>query len=374
MEENNQQSINASEQEKIDNPIPDSVLNSLSTEEKKKRVRDLNKMIKKRESILTGVNSRIDLLRPVEGKFNNLKQEHDELFPAVELLRTKKENYEQEIPELEAKHETAETSLTKIIVELKSNEETKSSLDDEISDLTITRDRINFDIETSKADEALLNQSRNQLKTEIAALNIEQEKIKNEIVTLRDKLGLYSKDLTEIVRQNRGHRIKYAWAIAVTFSLALIFIYTLISLMKSDDLIPKSVQVLFGNSINYLFYESILIRTSILGGLIFIILVFINLTRGFVSQYIRSQEKIGAITVLDFLVSRLESKQFTFTDDNLKRDYAKDVLKSQIDLMSTHLPRIMEDTSTNFDRTTKTNSPIDSINESLKEITKKINS
>jgi predicted nucleic acid-binding Zn-ribbon protein len=345
---------------------------SESKEEKKKRVRDLDKMIKKRNSILEQINSSIEQLKPVEEDLKNKKGEFEELSPAVEKLKSQKEKFEEEIPELEEKHETAQTNLTEITNEINTSQEQKTSLENEVIGLTGIKNELKQVIEASKAEENSLKQSKSGLNTDIAAFSIEREKITSEIATLRDKLGLYSKDLSEIVRQNREHRNKYAGAIFISFILSLASIATLIWLMTSDKLISESIQKLFNNSINYIFYETLLIRVSVLGGLIFIILIFINLTRGFLSQYIRSQEKIASITVLDFLVSRLESKQFTFTDENVKREYAKEILKSQIDLMSAHLPKIMEDTSTNFDKTTKTNSPLDNIVDGAKEIAGKI--
>lgn len=344
---------------------------SESAEEKKKGARDLNRIIKNRLLKKVEIEAEIEKLKPIVEELKIKKQEFEELSPTVQALKSQKEKYELEIPELETNHSSTQTTLEEITEELNTSEEKKSSLENEISTLTTSRDELKQVIDVSKAEDVLLKQNKADLQAEIAKLNIEQGKTKNEISTLRDKLGLYSKDLSEIVRQNREHRNKYAWAIFISFTLSLASIVTLILLMTSDKLVSASAQALFATSINYIFYETLLIRTSILGALIFIILIFINLTRGFLSQFIRSQEKIASITVLDFLVNRLESKQFTFNDETQKREYSKEILKSQIDLMSAHIPKIIEDTSSNFDKTTKTSSPLENIADSARSFGKK---
>ena len=115
------------------------------------------------------------------------------------------------------------------------------------------------------------------------------------------------------------------------------------------------------------FYSILIIRITVSATFIFFIIVFLNLSRGFVSQYIKARNRLTALRVVDFLIGRVQSKRNTGINEEERLKIELERIKEQVELLNKHIPKIMDLGNSSFDKDSKTQDPLEQLKK-MKEI------
>ena len=213
------------------------------------------------------------------------------------------------------------------------------------------------------AEVSNLENEKETLINEVKTLGDDKDRISEEISTeteilhkLKDESGLYSKDLAGIGKKNKKLRNVYAVTSALCALIVLFFVGYLIHWLIFGDPLPDKISKLFsvseGGNI-YRFYSLILIRISFASAIFIIIFLFFGLFKGFFAQYVRSNEKMEALGILDFLVNRIESEESP-DDEAQRQQYLSRITDEKIKVLNQHLPSLMESERTKFDKNPST--------------------
>lgn len=270
--------------------------------------------------------------------------------------------------------------------EINQRNATITQLDNDIGSRTTTRDNFNSQIAvltTTKTDlDTQINAStntRNELDQvnvglkisndtfleEIKKLEEKKKKLEDNVKILRDKNDLFSNDIAGIGEDSKSQRIKYAIGITLSFITAIIFMCILVCSIKGEITIPDSIKSSLNGNPRLIFAIFVLMRISIVGSLFVLIFVFINLTRGFVSQYVRTQEKMTTVRLIDYLVSKIGKEPSNLAEGE-KIPFETIKLEKQTALLNKHLPELIEYNPSSFDKLSKTKSPDEIITELVK--------
>ncbi len=263
-------------------------------------------------------------------------------------------------------------TITQLDTDIASRTSTRDSLNTQITTLTNSKTEIDNYISNSTPvkitldqDISGLNTTKINLNDDIKKLQTDKQKLEDNVKQWREKNDLFSNDISGISEDSSAQRTKYALGIGLSFLAAIIFMWILISSVKDGIDLPEGIKKDLAGNPRLLFSVFLLMRISIVGTLFVLIFIFINLTRGFVSQFIRTQEKMTAVRLIDYLVSKIGKESSSLTDEE-KVQFETIKLDKQKEILNKHLPELIEYNPSSFDKLSKTNSPDEIITELIK--------
>jgi len=335
---------------------------------------ELNANIASQTTVRDNLNGDVVNLTATRNTLNNEIASHtstrDNLQSEITRLTNAKNELDAHLAGTTNNKQTLETEITQknqtviqLDADIAARTTTRNNLNTEIINLTNTQTELSNGIATSTTlkqgfenDINGLKANKNTLTTEIENLQTDKKKWEENVKQWRDKFDLFSNDIAGISENNLSQRNKYAAGICLTAIAAIIFMWILVCSVKTGSEIPDGIKnVLTGNP-RLLFSVYVLMRISIVGSLFVLIFVFINLLRGFVSQYIRTQEKMSSVRLIDFLASKI-GKETKNLAEGEKIPFETAKMEKQNALLSKHLPELMEFNPSSFDKLSKTKSP-----------------
>jgi len=311
--------------------------------EKKDQITSLNTTIHTKENLVSDINE-------VKKNLTELKKEKLEIEDFFETSKSKKEGLETDITILEL----SKDELNKFIDE---NQPIKDSLTIEVSDLK--DERINLSGAHSNLKKNISN-----LEINITNLKTERDQKEKFMDDLRDKYGLYSKDMKDMSLDSKKQLSTYSISAIISMSLAITLMTLLLIVLTGNTPFPEKLTNLFTNEPTLMFYSILIMRVSISGVFIFLIVILLNLTRGFISQYIKSRNKLSSLRIVDFLIGRIHVKKNSFEDQDIALELEQEKLKEQVALLNIHIPKFMEVNESTFNKEDKSKGSL----ELLKEI------
>ena len=296
-------------------------------------------------------------------ELENIQSEIDKLNAQNIILNNSIVNLNVESKNLSASIGTLEADKTRLISEKEISVAELEKLQAEVNDVQAEKSLLETNILESN-DEIVALASQNK--------NLEKEKLIHENARnkAREMSNLYSHDMDGIGEDNKEKRNKYLFALAITFGLVLVLMVLLLCTLMKDSLLSDELIELFDAETAFLFYLVIIIRVTLSAAIVILIWMFISLTRGFVAQYIKSQDRMTSLRILDFLVNRLDRNKVEIADAQILESYRENVLDKQIKLFNEHLPNLMKSGETSFDKNVKSKSVI-SLVEKLAGVGKK---
>jgi predicted nucleic acid-binding Zn-ribbon protein len=334
---------------------------------------ELNTNISTQTTVRDNLNNDVVTLTASRNNINNEiatnTATRDNLQTEITTLTNSKNELDAHLAGTTSSKQTLETeisqrnqTITQLDADITNRTTTRDNLNAEITNLTNTQTELSNSIAVNQPikkgfedDINLLKTNKSTLNAEIENLQTDKKKWENNVKQWRDKYDLFSNDIAGISENNLNQRNKYAIGIGLSALAAIIFICILVYSVKSGSEIPVGIKDVLKGNPRLLFLVYVLMRISIVGSLFILIFVFINLLRGFVSQYIRTQEKMSAVRLIDFLTSKIgkESKDLA-EGEKIPFETAK--MEKQNNLLSQHLPNLIEYNPSSFDKLSKTKS------------------
>lgn len=311
----------------------------------------LNRIIRDKKDAIEDLNSQIaDLVTirenksTLENEIQTLTKQKLELDTFISENTTTKTSLSDEIRRLTLEKTTLDSYIT-------SNNPVKEKLSEDLEKLQTD----NSDLSAENSD---LTDSSTQLEIDIKKLKTEKKTLSEATIELREKYGLYSKDMKEMSLDSKSQLLKYSWsailAIAVTITLMII----LLNILTNENPYSDKLMKLFKYQPNFRFYSLLTIRLSISAVFIFFIIIFLNLSRGFISQYIKARNRLTALRVTDFLIERIQTKKHDELSTDDLTNIETERIKEQVELLSDQLPKLMDLGNSSFDKTSKTENPL----------------
>ncbi|MCL5246687.1 hypothetical protein M4I21_12755 [Cellulophaga sp. 20_2_10] len=323
---------------------------------------DLNRQLREKKVEVSRLESKISDL-------TELTAQRDSILTEVGTLNESKV----ELEEFIATNNTQKQTLTTEIGTLTGQ---KTELDTYIQTNTPTKETLTNDLVTLQTQKANLEgeieeleSNKSNTESEIDKINHEKSKLDDLIIELRDKFGLYSKDMRDMSLDSITQLKKYSWSAVAAIIGAVALMIILLCILTTSNPFSEKLLKFFYHEPNLRFYSILTIRISISAAFIFLIIIFLNLARGFVSQYIKARNRLTALRVTDFLIGRIQSKKNTVTTDEDKLKVEIERIKEQVTLLNTHIPKIMDLGNSSFDKDSKTKDPIEQLKK-MKEILK----
>lgn len=327
-----------------------------------------------------------DILNEERNRLNKIIQDKRAEIAKLEAKITDLEILKHERTDLSKEVEQLNKSKTKIqefIAEKAGIEDqiatlngVKTNLDAQINELTPKKETLSIDVQTLKDQtQALsttksdLESSKSSLKADIEALKTEKTKMETDMTDLRTKYGLYSKDMADMSIDSNKQLYTYSIAAGATILISISLMITLLCILVGSDPYTDKLLTFYKNEPNLRFLTILAIRISISAVFIFLIIVFLNLTRSFVSQFIKTRNRLTALRVADFLIGKLDLKNGDDSEAEELVTVKREILKEQIELLKVHIPKIMDLNSSSFDKIQKEKDPIEMIKE-FKELLK----
>lgn len=204
---------------------------------------------------------------------------------------------------------------------------------------------------------------------QLETLKAEKSRLEDFMIELRDKYGLYSKDMAEMSKDSITQLTTYAASAFMSLLATITLMIILASFLIHSNPLTKELLEFYPNDPYLRFFTILTVRLSISIVFIFLIIIFLNLTRSFVSQYIKSRNRLSALRMADFLIGKINIivKDEEHEDDILATKQL--ILKEQTDLLKIHIPKIMDMSSSSFDKPEKSDLDIDKVSK-LKELLK----
>jgi hypothetical protein len=314
---------------------------------------DTNKKLREKKTEILRLEAKISDL-------NNLTEQRDSIKKEVTTLTKAKTDLESFISE----NNTQKLALTAEITSLGTQKEeldsyvqtispNKTQLETDISALTEQKSGIQTEINENKV-------TKKGLVSEISTLTNDKKLLEDNVKQWTTKSELYTNDIDGIGTDNKNQRGNYLLYAGLSFVCAIILMWILLCTLKHPSFLPESLTDLFKKEVGYIFYLIVLMRVSIIAAIFILIFVFINLTRGFVSQLIRTQEKMTAVRLLVFLVTKI-GKESPNIPEPEQVNYETTRIQRQSDLLSQHIPDLIEYNPTSFDKLSKISSPNKSV-------------
>ncbi len=318
----------------------------------------LNKIIREKRAEIEKLEGKISDHEELKQERNNLSKEVDQLNKSKSKIQefiTEKDGVEDQIAALS---------------------EVKNNLDTEINELRPIRDSLTIEVQTLKDKTQELNTTKTDLDSTISALTSEIASLKSEksnmethMTDLRAKYGLYSKDMADMSIDSNKQLYTYSIAAGATIVISISLMIILLCILVGSDPYTEKLLTFYENEPNLRFLTILAIRISISAVFIFLIIVFLNLTRSFVSQFIKTRNRLTALRVADFLIGKLELKNGVDSEAEELATVKREILKEQIELLKVHIPKIMDLNSSSFDKIQKEKDPLEMMKE-FKEIFK----
>lgn len=318
----------------------------------------LNKMIREKKAEIEKLEVKI-------ADLETLRKERNDLSKEVEQLIKSKAKTQEFIKE-KAGIEDQISNLNVV----------KTNLDQEINDLTPKKEALLLDVHALETQTQELSITKSELEstksivtTEIESLKMEKSKMETDMTDLRTKYGLYSKDMADMSIDSNKQLYTYAIASGATILVSISLMITLLCILVGSDPYTDKLLTFYSNEPNLRFLSILAIRISISAVFIFLIIVFLNLTRSFVSQFIKTRNRLTALRVADFLIGKLDLKKGDDAEIEDLSTVKREILKEQIELLKVHIPKIMDLNSSSFDKIQKEKDPIEMMKE-FKDILK----
>lgn len=322
----------------------------------------LNRLIREKKKEIENLDSKIADLNSLKSERDNLKVETENLTSTKSELEAFISNNVGQKQTLTTEIESLTTQKNQLDSYIQTNTPAKETLSEELDNFSAQKDNLEQEIEGLKS-------SKSTTKGEIEKINQEKSKLDGLIVDLREKYGLYSKDMRDMSKDSITQLNKYSWSAIVAIFGAVVLMVILLCILTTSNPFSEKLLKFFYHEPNLRFYSILTIRISISAAFIFLIIIFLNLARGFVSQYIKARNRLTALRVADFLIGRIQSKKNTGTTEDERLKIEIERIKEQVELLNKHIPKIMDLGSSSFDKVSKTKDPIEQLKE-LKEIIK----
>ncbi len=283
------------------------------TDEKTK----LNREIRSRKAELDVLNSKIGDLEKLSDKREVLQNEVDELTQKkLELgkLTVQQQSVSNEVKELNDEKKKLNTFI-------KNNKPKKETLESELGELENRKEDLEGKVET-------LLQNGKKAQTNVVHLKEEKEKYDAAIAELKSEYGLFPRDLKEMSRDSISQVKKYSF-LATLSTIGILVTMGLLVFFLIQPIIENAFVDSFSDP-NLVFYTILSTKILLFAGLVFFIVILLHLTRGFVSQYIKSRNRLTSLRVTDYLVDRVQSS----SNGKADADLLKDLLPKIVDLDS----------------------------------------
>lgn len=295
---------------------------------KKAELKGLETTIKERDSrkkeLWADLRNRSRLIK-------NKKAEKNKLNEQVRDLRSKLNKLEPSIKTLSAEKTSLEPQVQKL-------KESHVSLTEKISGIKNT-------ISESEKKITALNSNIERLSEQKLALQ-------NEVQTWQQKSELYTNDIDGI---SEAHKISKRYYLGGAIISGVLLFFT-IGLIMHRVWFPKPMNWLedsiFANDHTLAFYLLILLRASTIAVLIIITYIFLNLTKNFVSQFIRTVGKMNSIRSLLFLLEKIQVSESELAElsEDAQLTLEKDALNKQVSILQDNLPVITSQSQNSFDK------------------------
>lgn len=251
----------------------------------------LNQLIRKKKAEIVELESKAADLENLVVERNNVKSETETLKTSkIELETFISENTSQR-QSLTAEIENLTNQKNKLDNYIQANTPIKESLSTELESLNSQKKEI--EIEELKTIKSATQGEVNQITQEKSRLDVL-------IIDLREKYGLYSKDMKDISQNSITQLNNYSSSAISAIIGAVILMVILLYILTASNPFSENLLKLFYHEPNLRFYSILTIRISISAAFIFLIIIFLNLARGFVSQYIKARNRLTALRVADF--------------------------------------------------------------------------
>lgn len=330
---------------------------------------DLNKEKNRLNRLIREKNTKIDELDTKISDLTNLSLKRDKIKAETEQLNLTKSELEAFITNNTGRKQTLTAEIESLTTQkenldsyIQTNTPLKEALSNEIEDLNVQKQTLEQEIEDLK-----FNKSTTQ--TEIEQINQEKSRLDGLIIDLREKYGLYSKDMKDMSQDSITQLKKYSWSAVSAICGAVILMVILLCILTQSDPFSDKLLRFFYHEPNLRFFSILTIRITISAAFIFLIIIFLNLSRGFVSQYIKARNRLTALRVADFLIGRIQSKKNTGTTEEERLKIEIERIQEQVILLNNHIPKIMDLGNSSFDKSSNTKYPIEEFKK-MKEVFK----
>ncbi len=330
---------------------------------------DLNKEKNKLNRLIREKNTKIDELDAKISDLINMSSELEKIKAETEQINSIKSVLETFITNNTDRKQTLTAEIESLTIQ-------KENIDSYIQTNTPLKETLFSEIEVLKAHKQNLEQEIENLEsdisttqTEIVQINQEKSRLDRLIIDLREKYGLYSKDMKDMSQDSISQLEKYSRSAVLSISGAVTLMVILLCILTQSNPFSDKLLKFFYHEPNLRFFSIITIRITISAAFIFLIIIFLNLSRGFISQYIKARNRLTALRVADFLIGRIQSKKNTGTTEEERLKIEVERIKEQVILLNNHIPKIMDLGSSSFDKNSKTKDLVEQLKE-MKEILK----
>lgn len=332
-----------------------------------------NEKIKQDNIALTKRNS--DLLRYIEQ--NNIKKEkiklellelnpkHEELGKIKEdisLLNTKKIKLEETNEQLIINQNDLNCQIESYSNQLEQQKTFVEEQSPQFEKLKAEIDQIKVEIDDFNTKNTNLKSENITLKNEKQTLSDEIEK-QESVAKILKEYGLHSKDLGELTLDSKKQFNLYSNLAIASFIAVIILMIFLGCKLTGDTPFISEIVENFENDSKYKFFSIFIIRFSISAMFIFFIVIFLNLARGFIAQFIKSRNRLTSISSTHFLIQSINNKSDGDSSDEGYYELKKQKLQEQVELLKIHIPKIMDIGNSSFDKINKSKDTIEQIKE-----------
>jgi chromosome segregation ATPase len=317
----------------------------------------------------------------------NLHEQNESLDDQIRLKKAELKALEASIKERDSKKKELWADSRNRSRLIRDKKAEKNKLDEQVRDLRLQYNNLepsvkNLSLEKSTLESAVqeLQESKNRLteesdklqtaisdaKNRVKALNLELERLRahksslqNDVQTWQRKSDLYTNDIEGISEAHKRANRYYLGGAAIS-GLILLFVIALILhrvwYPKPMDWLKESI---FSEDHTIAFYLLILLRASTIAALIIVTFIFLNLTKNFVSQFIRTEGRMNSIRSLLFLLEKIKVNETELTElsEEAQLNLEKDSLNKQVAILQDNLPIITTQAQNSFDKVEKLTLP-----------------
>jgi predicted nucleic acid-binding Zn-ribbon protein len=330
---------------------------------------DLNKEKNKLNRLIREKNTKIVELDARISDLTNLSSDLEKIKAEIEQINSNKSELETFITNNTGRKQTLTTEIESLTIQkenldsyIQTNTPSKETLFSEIEDLKVQKQNLEQEIEN-------LESYKSTTQTEIEEINQEKSSLDELIIDLRGKYGLYSNDMKDMSQDSITQLKKYSWSAVSAISGVVTLMIILLCILTQSNPFSDKLLKFFYHEPNLRFFSILIIRITISAAFIFLIIILLNLSRGFISQYIKARNRLTALRVEDFLIGRIQSNKNTGTTEEERLKIEVERIKEQVILLNNHIPKIMDLGSSSFDKNSKTKDLVEQLKE-MKEILK----
>lgn len=310
----------------------------------------LNRLIREKNTKIDDLDAKISHLTKLLSDLTNLSSRREKIKAETEQLNSTKSELETFINNNTVRKQTLTVEIESLTTQkenldsyIQTNTPLKETIFSEIEDLIVQKQNLAQEIENLESD-------KSTTQTQIEQINQEKSRLDGLIIDLREKYGLYSKDMIDMSQDSITQLKNYSRSAVSAISGAVILMAILLYILTQSDPFSDKLLKFFYHEPNLRFFSILTIRITISAAFIFLIIIFLNLSRGFVSQYIKTRNRLTALRVADFLIGRIQSKKNTGTTEEERLKIEVERIKEQVILLNNHIPKIMDLGSSSFEK------------------------